>query len=291
MKILAVIKDEIIHGIFQKKYANIFLESKIDLILANSIHDYPQNIDNKDFNVIICDLDDKTDDSVEFYQTHKDKAKYLFITDMDFFTHLELLQENKISNIFPKGLLIEDYLTSAKLISNLCKGNVIGIHNYTNFPIFMETIPVHYTAHIRKLFFKIDFLFPSFSKDKTIMLKLAFSEILSNTFFHSHNMQKGQSIYLEEPIIVSFAEDREKILFSVMDKKGTLDRDSVFSWLLKRYQKADSLPMDHGRGLFLIKNIVDNLIINIKKDELTEFIAIFYKQNYMGEKSLIIQQL
>lgn len=291
MRILAITKDEIIQSVILKKYIPYFHKQNIQLDLTAEGESFSANIINNEYNVIICDLDSDKNRVIEFYQNHMAHADFLFVTDNEFFYFIEYLKENKISNIFPKGLLIEDYITSAKLISNLCNHNIIGIHNYTYFPVFLETIPVHHTNHIRKLFFKIDFLFPYLTKDKSTLIKLAFSEIISNTFFHGHHVQKGSEVYLEDPIIVSFAEDTEKIIFSVLDKKGSLNREAIFLWLFKRYQKDEELPLDHGRGLFLIKNIVDNLIINIKKNELTEFIAIFYKNDYMGEKSLIIHQI
>ncbi|HCL56100.1 MAG TPA: hypothetical protein DHW82_03710 [Spirochaetia bacterium] len=289
MKALVIIKDEIIKNLFKKKYAPLL--KNIDLVIKDISFLKSECLSNSDYQLIICDLDGQENEVIQIYQEFKNKFRFVFITDAEYTEYIEHLKNNEISNVFPKGLLIEDYLTSVKLISNLCKNKVFGINHYMEYPIFLETVPLHYSSEMRKLNFKLNFLFPFLKKERLIMLKLAFAEIVSNAFFHSHNIEKGKEAYIKDPIYISFAEDSEKILFSVTDKKGSLNRDIIMYWLSKRLEDDDKLPLEHGRGFFLMKNIIDNLIINIKQDEMTEFIAIFYKSDYMGVKSLIIHQV
>lgn len=289
MNILAVIHDEIIRILFEKKY----------IPLLKDIHFEFQDLEKVDherikagkYDLIICDLDDSFEQVLHLYNAYRDQTLFLFITDWEYTRYLELLKENKISNIYPKGLLLEDYLTSMKLLGNLCQRNIFGIQNYTDNPLHIDNLLVHFSGEIRNLSFQLGTFFPGLSKEKTMKLKLAFSEIASNAFFHSHGIEKGKDKSIKEPILISFAEDEEKLLFSVSDRQGTLTKDTVLFWILKRFQEDEDLPLDHGRGFFLMKNIIDNLIINIKQNESTEFIAIFYKSEYMGEKSLIIHQL
>lgn len=289
MKILVIVKDEIITQLFSKKYQPLLNNITIEYGERNS--EYSQKIQNNEYQVVICDLDEGIEEALSFYHLFPEKTPFLFITDAEYTVYLKKLKDEGLPNIYPKGLLIEDYITSAKLISNLCKKSIFGIHNYIENPIFLETTPIHYSSEMRKMNHKINFLFPFLNKERIMILKLAFAEIVSNAFFHSHSLQKGKEAYIKDPIFISFAEDKEKIIFSVTDKKGTLSRDVVFYWLLKRFESDQNLPLEHGRGFFLMKNIIDNLIINIKPGEMTEFIAIFYKTQYMGVKSLIIHQL
>lgn len=289
MEILLIIKDEIIESLFLKKYKELLVG--IELTFGKADEKFRKEIESGRFNLVICDLDANFNLIMDLYGKQKDKVPFLFITDLEYSNFLGALKEERISNIFPKGLLIEDYVTSSKMILNLCKGNIFGIHNYTEYPVFLETMTVHYSSEIRKLSLKIDFLFPYLNKEKAMRIKLAFYEIASNAFFHSHSLEKGGESYISDPIFISFAEDSEKILFSITDKRGTLDKNTVFYWLFKRFHEDGALPDNHGRGFFLMKNIIDNLIININKEKMTEFIAIFYKSEYMGEKSLLIQQI
>ena len=289
MKVLAILDDEIIENLFKKRYQKLL--NNMDLEFGNLDEYYESEIRTGIYNLVICDLDKNFNDVLEFYQNTKTSTKFLFVTDLEYIRYLKLLKDEKISNVYPKGLLIEDYMTSAKMIHNLSEDNIFGIHNYVEYPIFLETINVHYSSEIKKLSLKINFLFPFLSKEKSMRIKLAFYEIASNAFFHSHSLEKGTEAFIKEPIYISFAEDSEKIIFSITDKKGTLDRDTVFYWLFKRFHEDESLPDNHGRGFFLMKNLVDNLIINIDQEKMTEFISIFYKHDYMGEKSLMIHQV
>lgn len=288
MTILLILNDEIIQQLFEKKYKDLLLP-EIEIEFGDFSDDYKSSIEDEKYSLVICDLDEETDKVIDFYNSCPIHSRFLFITDAEYSQFLGLLKEGTISNIYPKGLLIEDYISSSRMLSNLCRSEIFGIHNYTEYPIFLETMTVHYSSEIRKLSFKINFLFPFLSKDKAMKVKLAFYEIASNAFFHSHSLEKGSESYIRDPIYISFAEDSEKILFSVTDKKGTLDKEVVFYWLFKRFHE-DTGPDDHGRGFFLMKNIIDNLVINIEQNNMTEFIAIFYKDDYMGEKSLLIHQ-
>ncbi len=288
-KVLVLVYDEIIESLFKKKYTQIMQNVTFEL---GFLQDYnPQKIKDSGYNLIICDIDSYFQEFINFYNACKSYSSFLFITDNKYDQYLGLLKDHHLSNLYPKGLIIEYYLTTSKLILNLCHKHIFGINHYAEYPTFLETMPVHYSSEIRKLSFKIDFLFPFLSKEKALRFKLAFYEIASNAFFHSHDLKKGTEAYIKQPIFISFAEDAEKILFSITDRRGTLKRETVFYWLFKRITEQDAFSEGHGRGFFLMKNIIDNLIINIKDNEMTEFIAIFYKNEYMGEKALIIQQI
>jgi anti-sigma regulatory factor (Ser/Thr protein kinase) len=289
MKILVILEDEIIQSLFQNRYVELMPEVEIQFGEYNDF--YHAEIRAGLYEMVICDLDEGMEKVVSFYEESGNQTPFLFITDWEYSRYLGLLKEGKITNIYPKGLLIEDYKTSAKMIQNLVKGSIFGIHNYTEYPIFLETMTIHYSSEIRKLSFKINFLFPFLNKEKAMQIKLSFYEIASNAFFHSHSLEKGSESYIRDPIYISFAEDSEKIIFSITDKKGTLDRHTVLYWLFKRFHNEKNLPEEHGRGFFLMKNLIDNLIINIDQNKRTEFIAIFYKNDYMGEKSLLIHQI
>jgi len=288
MDIILLIKDDIIKNLFKKKYKEILPKLNIEIcdlcekkLLIDKIEKYK---------MIIADIEYETELKTEIYKTFKGRKEFLFITDREYESFISLLLEDKINNIYPKGLIIEDYKTSGLLITNIYKGKIFGIKNYIKTPVYFETIPINYSTEIKKISLKTEFLFSNLPRDKLLQLKLAFYEITSNVFYHSNAIKKGTQAYIEEPIFITFAEDTEKIIFSVEDRKGTLDKSTVLYWLEKRINKDPDMPAEHGRGFLLMKNIVDNLIINIESKKRTEFIAIFYKYNYLGEKSLLIHQ-
>ncbi|HOJ49388.1 MAG TPA: ATP-binding protein [Spirochaetota bacterium] len=289
MEILIISKDEIINILFKKKYKKILPELKIEFSNLDNNIDQLNNLIKK-YKLIIADLDHETDKIIEIYQQHKENKEFLFITDREYENFIDYLMEDKINNIYPKGLILEDYKTSALLITNIYKNKIFGIKNYIKNPVYFETIPIHYSAEIKKLSLKIEFLFSNIPKEKILQIKLAFYEIVSNVFYHSNELQKGKESYISEPIYITFAEDLEKIIFCVEDRKGKLTKSTVLYWLEKRLKNDKILPDGHGRGFLLMKNIVDSLIINIISGKKTEFIAIFYKYNYLGEKSLLIHQ-
>ncbi|MFH0921391.1 MAG: response regulator [Fibrobacterota bacterium] len=94
-----------------------------------------------------------------------------------------------------------------------------------------------------------------------------------------------------------YGRDAEKCAISVRDNGGKLTKEKVLHWLSRQIQKDGSgLPLGlldiHGRGLFISREYVDRLVINIDKGKRTEIITVLYHENiYKGHKPLLINEI
>ena len=77
-----------------------------------------------------------------------------------------------------------------------------------------------------------------------------------------------------------------------------LKKSDVLYWLERNISRdpetglVKSLDDEHGRGLFISREFIDSLIINIKLQEKTEIILLnYFKEKYKGFKPLIINEL
>jgi LytS/YehU family sensor histidine kinase len=101
----------------------------------------------------------------------------------------------------------------------------------------------------------------------------------------------------EGAVEVFFGRDSEKCAIAVRDNGGKLTKEKVMHWLSRQIQKDNSgLPLGlldvHGRGLFISREYVDRLIINIEKNKRTEIITLLYNEDtYKGHKPLLINEI
>lgn len=100
----------------------------------------------------------------------------------------------------------------------------------------------------------------------------------------------------DKAITVEWAKDDENSV-SVTDQTGRLSKEKVLYWIERNTTKNDQgltsgLTDNHGKGLFITREVVDRMIINIDPGNKTEIILLNYNEGlYEGHRPLWIQEL
>jgi anti-sigma regulatory factor (Ser/Thr protein kinase) len=101
----------------------------------------------------------------------------------------------------------------------------------------------------------------------------------------------------EGEVDLYYGQDDEKCAISITDNGGKLDKSKVLYWLGRQMERDNSgLPVGlydvHGRGLYISREYVDRLVVNIQRNHRTEIICILYnKESYKGHKPLLINEI
>ena len=131
-------------------------------------------------------------------------------------------------------------------------------------------------------------------------LEIAIDELISNAFFHGVLQMTGVPrefwsedfvVPLEKAIKVAWTMDHEKIGVAIEDPKGNLKKTDALKWL--DICRDEKLGEEHGRGLLLVRRLIDRLIINIDPGKRTECIVVqnFKHESVASRKPLLIHEL
>lgn len=104
---------------------------------------------------------------------------------------------------------------------------------------------------------------------------LIVNELINNAFFHSFVTQSGSEKYsprhfseLVDPdrVTLEIAAGQGSIALAVEDNRGTLEPAEVIKYML-RQTSGEGVFDSHGRGFYLISNLVDHLMISLERDK------------------------
>ena len=137
------------------------------------------------------------------------------------------------------------------------------------------------------------------------MLEQAFVEVLTNAVYYGVFDSDGANKHEWESDIdvppgqveLEYGSDDEKLVVGIKDTGGKLDKKKIMFWLSRQIRKnAMGLPLgltdSHGRGLFLSREYMDRLVVNIERGARTEIICVKYlKTVYEGPKPLLINEI
>ncbi|PJZ70211.1 hypothetical protein CH373_12680 [Leptospira perolatii] len=107
------------------------------------------------------------------------------------------------------------------------------------------------------------------------------------------NIQLAESDYFE----IGYGISENSIIIVVRDHFGSLNRKEILKRLDRHITVNEpsgfpsGLADSHGRGLYICREISDQLIFNIEKGRRTEIIALMDKQTNKGYKSLSIYEV
>jgi len=135
----------------------------------------------------------------------------------------------------------------------------------------------------------------TWSRQRQTILKLALDEAITNAAYHGNQIRKGSHATFSkgQEVMVKYGHDGDKIGIAVIDQAGCLEKNTILRKLDNCIsQEMEYLLMDSGRGLFLMRSMVDRMIINIKKGVKTELIMIFRpNRSEIGQRPIIINEL
>jgi CheY-like chemotaxis protein/anti-sigma regulatory factor (Ser/Thr protein kinase) len=232
--------------------------------------------------IIISDIRMPHMDGIELFRITKERypgIKHILMTGYDIEEYLSLIRQHNIGNIMVKGADF-NLREMAAFVKSILTGDVFGLERY--FPgKAMERLTIDSYARSEEVCSKIA---EKWSGEDVFYLRLAIDELIANAVFHGALRSTGitreqwrNDILLDsrQAISVSWAVDGEKIGVAVEDPQGHLKKVDALRWL-DQSDNSGREVVEHGRGLYLVRRLIDRFIINIEPGRRTECIIMQY---------------
>ncbi len=238
--------------------------------------------------IIISDIRMPGMDGIELFRRTRERypdIKHILMTGYDVDEYLSLIHRHNIGNILVKGA--DFNLRELSLyVRSILTGDIFGLERYFPGRKIERTIVDSYDRS-EEVCSTIAGLWQG-SDD--FYLRLAIDELIANAVFHGALRSTGltrsewrSDLVIEEGsgITVTWACDDEKIGVAVEDPKGYLKKVDALRWL-DQEDKSDREKEEHGRGLYLVRRLIDRFIINIEPGRRTECIVIqYFSRNHL----------
>jgi CheY-like chemotaxis protein len=225
-------------------------------------------------------------------------VKRVLMTGYNIDEYMAMIRERNIGNILAKGT--DFHLAEvSSYIESLLNGDIFGLTKYFKPDSLSHANITNYDQALSVCRAIVGSLPP----EQQIYLEMAIDELISNAVYHAVLQVTGlprsqwKSDYVIEDkdrIRVSWAADSEKIGVSVEDLRGILTKNDVLRWLDHPVDEPIGKSEDeHGRGLLLVRRLIDRFIINIDSNKRTECVIIQYmnRQKMPDKKPLLIHEL
>jgi CheY-like chemotaxis protein len=248
--------------------------------------------------LVISDIQMPGMDGFELFKVIESKyprIKHVLMTSYDVDQYISHIRKHNIGNILTKGAEFNLVEISA-YIKALLTGNIFGLERYF-LGIHQKAVSLTRYSDARNVCDEIINQMPEKSR---MYLQVAIDELISNAFFHGVLELTGiprelwcddYEIDPQSAITVTWAHDDEKVGVSIVDPKGNLKKNDVLKWL--DTCREEKLGQEHGRGLLLVRRLIDRMIINIDPGKRTECIVIQYfeKSSKTANKPLLVHEL
>jgi len=299
MKKILVVDDE--QGI--RNMLQDFLESDYDVTTAPNADEALTQVKLSTFDLVISDINMP---GMKGYQLLKNiksispATKTVLITAYNVDEYVRLAKSHGICNIISKTTPFNfDELEA--LVKGLITEDIFGIDKFCedNY-LMLGKFTIKNSSEAKEIRQKTLDLLPDIPKDLN-EIKLVLDEIITNALYHSSQNADGDKKYEEykkisleenEYINVEIGQDNEKVVISILDRQGNLDKERIL-YLIDRHVNSEGIFDESGRGIYMSRLFADRIIINIDPKVMTEFIIIFYLKEgvFKGYKPLYINQL
>ncbi len=220
-------------------------------------------------------------------------VRRVLITSGGIDERIALMREHGIGNVIPKGGLDRGEICA--YLRALLTGDIFGLERH--FPgAEVKRGSVRTPEEARTVCAKVA---EGLNARDPLVMEMAVDELVSNAVFHGvlhgtprSRWHEGYRLEESQSVRVCWARDEHKVGVSVTDPIGRLRRDDVLKWLDLPLQERHG-GEEHGRGLLLVRRIIDRFIVNIDPGTCTECIVMQYHQPVGNghDKPLLVHEL
>jgi CheY-like chemotaxis protein len=256
-------------------------------------------IANQTPDIIISDIHMPKLDGIELFHIVKSQypnINHILMTSYTIDSYLSMIRRYNIGNILVKG---PDFNLKevGVYVRSILTGNIFGLERF--FPdCAMTRTTIDNYARSEEVCANIASECPDGSGD---YLRIAIDELIANAIFHGvlemtgiprEEWRSDLRIDTGSAIMVTWASDHEKIGVAVEDCKGRLKKVDALRWLDQK-DGSGREKEEHGRGLYLVRRLIDRFIINIDPGRRTECIVLQYfnKDHLHNVKPLLIHEI
>ncbi|MDR3012909.1 MAG: response regulator [Chitinispirillales bacterium] len=263
-------------------------------------------LENEKVDLVLSDINMpgiKGFDLLKVVKQRYPNVKRVLITAYNVEDYIDLALSHDIGNIFVKSVPF-NFSELDIILANLLEERIFGLERHFAKDVEIRRFLIRRSNNLTGEAQTIVSIVDDTERGKKFELVLV--ELLTNAIFYGignecpnnrQNWDYDIELTEENAIEVAVATDAEKYAISVKDKGGRLKKQDVLYWLNRQITSdKDGMPLGlldtHGRGLFIARNYIDRLIVNIDRDRQTEVIAINYlDQDYLGSKPIFINEL
>jgi anti-sigma regulatory factor (Ser/Thr protein kinase) len=244
-----------------------------------------------------------------FELIHEAKNRYpglksALITAYDVNSYIELAKKHNVGNIIAKTspFNFDDFLVN---VSSLVTGDIFDMEKYFKAGVEKHVLKLTHSRDIETIIKELFVVISDYPRAERI--KIALREIVVNAVYYGAKNEDGAKkdewelnveLAPDEYVFIEYMRDEEKIGIAVIDQKGRLKKADILYWLERNITRdpetglVKSLNDEHGRGIYVSREFIDSLIVNVDPHAKTEIIILnHFKEKYKGFKPLIINEL
>ncbi len=262
---------------------------------------------NSDYDLVLSDINMPRMKGFELIKNVREKypeLKTALITAYDINDYVQYAQEYNVGNIIAKTspFNFNDFFVT---VSGIISGDVFGLDRHFSEDSNKNKYVIKHSSDIEDVVKEISEIAKDYSK--LSRLKTGMREVIVNAVFYGARDEDGAkkekweldvSLEIDKYVEVSCYRDKEKLAVSVLDKAGRLSKKDILFWLERNITRDEtgmvkSLNDEHGRGIFITREFVDRLVINIIPGKQSEVILMNYfdENSFKGFKPLIINEV